>query len=119
MGDDVCTPNLKRFDYIPEEFSEEEFCKCILSYFTSNLPRFEWHGFCNGEFIVKAVCSGDDKNYQVHIEMADSWREKLDMVRTIFFDHHNEEDFKFGIKQSQYYTKEKAEEVYKEYFGRR
>ena len=106
-------------NYIPEEFSEEEFCKCILSYFTSNLPRFEWHGFCNGEFIVKAVCSGDDKNYQVHIEMADSWREKLDMVRTIFFDHHNEEDFKFGIKQSQYYTKEKAEEVYKEYFGRR
>lgn len=119
MGDDSCAPNIKRFEYSSEMFSEEELCKCITSYFTSNLPRFEWHGFSNGEFIVCVKCSGINENYHVQIELSDNWSEITNKVRTIFFDHHNDEDFKFGIEQSKYYSQKKAKKVFEKYYGRR
>ena len=114
MGDDVCAPNMRRFEYLPETFSEIELQECITNYFTSNLPRFEWQGFCNGEPIVRVVCAGDEDNYIVTIEPVENWCKMLEQRRTIFFDH-NTELWKLGEKESKYYSQEKAEEVFNRY----
>lgn len=113
MGDDVCAPNMRRFEYSSESFTEEDMKTCITNYFTSNLCHFKWTGFCNGEFIASADCFGDDDNYQVVIELSDNWESMLKETRTIFFDHVGD----YGMKSSQYYTLKRAEEVYNEHFN--
>lgn len=115
MGDDVCAPNMRRFVIDKGSISEADFRAYIMNYFTDNLPRFEWHGFCNGEFIASAKCSGNDDKYQVLIELSDNWKSLLTEYGTIYFDHHGE-PYEEGRKDSRYYSFEKAEEYYNSHF---
>lgn len=117
MGDDVVAPNMSRYKYSPENFSKEKLQEYITDYF-KYIPRYEWNGFCNGKHIARVICSGDDHTYQVSTELEDNWNEMLKERRTIFFDHDRDEECKFGVNESKYYSKEKAEEVFRRYFLR-
>lgn len=115
MGDDVCAPNMRRFEY-SASFTESDFKKTIKNYFTSNLIHFKWNGFCNGRFIASADCKGEGDDYQVIIELSENWKELIDAYHVIYFDHDIEDGYRFGIQESKSYTLKRAEKVYEEYF---
>lgn len=106
---------MRRFEIDKVYISEVDFQDFITNYFTDNLPRFEWHGFCNGEFIARVKCSGKYDNYQVLIELSDNWKYLLSEYGSIYFDHHGE-PYEEGRKDSRYYSFEKAEEYYNSHF---
>lgn len=116
MGDDVLAPNMSRFEYEKETFSEEDMKECITKYLAWYLPRFLWKGYCNGELVATANCIGEgEEDYKIDIELAENWQELLADNRVIYFDHDCEREYKVGIEESKNYSLERAEKIYSLY----
>lgn len=115
MGDDVLAPNIRKYVW-QKHYSSNVAFLYLQEYLGPNLPGYHWRGYCNGERFVDIFCKhGGDLEYSNTIILAENWKERLEEFRSIYFEHCSLDKDTLKEEIEQYYTFERADEVYRYY----